>query len=38
MDMTILKLDFKEAYDMVSWNFLFATMEKMGLPLDFNLT
>jgi hypothetical protein len=35
MDMMVLKVDFKKAYDTILWSFLFATMEKLGMPLDF---
>jgi hypothetical protein len=34
-DLLFLKLDFSKAYDMVNWDFLFATMEKIGFPAEF---
>jgi hypothetical protein len=34
-DLLLLKLDFTKAYDVVSWRFLFTTMEVMGLPVSF---
>lgn len=30
-----LKLEFLKAYDMVDWGFLFSTMAKLGIPLEF---
>lgn len=33
--LAMLKLDFSKAYDMVSWRFLYAVMERMGLPNQF---
>jgi len=31
-----LKLDFAKAYDKVSWEFLFMTLEKMGMARNFH--
>lgn len=35
-DLIFLKLDFTKVYDMVSWDFLFQVMSKMGIPNSFS--
>jgi hypothetical protein len=32
LQMILLKLDFRKAYDTVSWEFLFAAMDQMEMP------
>jgi len=34
-DLIFLKLDFTKAYDVVSWDFLYTVMMKMGIPDSF---